>query len=112
MGPSSDHVGVAVGAGSGDVGWVVCTQMVLEPTWTEADLQDCLATQLGVAPDDPNLLLFLQWAVNEGLIPMADTSTSGGWSGIQFGAVSAASGAGVNLYVDDVAIATSRIGCN
>jgi hypothetical protein len=59
-----------------DGGWVVCTQMVLPQTWTEADLQDCLATQLGVAPDEPDLLLFLQWAVNAGLIPEADPSTS------------------------------------
>jgi hypothetical protein len=49
---------------------------VLPPAWTGADLQDCLATQMGVPPDDPDLLLFLQWAVNAGLVPEADTSTS------------------------------------
>jgi hypothetical protein len=59
-----------------DEGWVACTQTLLPKTWTEADLQDCLATQLGVPPEDPDLLLFLQWAVNEGLIPESETSTT------------------------------------
>ena len=44
--------------------------------------------------------------------PMVDTTTIGGWAGIHFGAIAEPTGVGVNMYVDDVAIATSPIGCD
>ena len=34
-----------------------------------------LAEQMGVPPDDPGLLLFLQWAMAEGLVPEPEAAT-------------------------------------
>ncbi len=44
-------------------------------------------------------------------LAMVDTAATGGWEGFNFGAIANPTGVGVNMYVDDVAIATSRIGC-
>jgi hypothetical protein len=52
-----------------DDGWLACTTTLPIGTWTAADMQDCLVAQLGVPPDDPGLLVFLQWATLEGLVP-------------------------------------------
>ena len=56
-----------------DDGWLVCVG-TLPDDWTFAQMHDCLADQLGVPPDDPHLMIFLSWAVDEGLVPGREES--------------------------------------
>jgi hypothetical protein len=40
-------------------------------------MQTCLADQLDVPVDDGTLATFLQWAVDQGLVPAREEPTSG-----------------------------------
>jgi Transglycosylase SLT domain len=51
-----------------DDGWLACVG-TLPDSWTFDQMQACLADQLAVPLDDPDLATFLQWAVDQGLVP-------------------------------------------
>ena len=40
-------------------------------------MQSCLADQLAVPLDDPDLATFLQWAIDQGLVPGREESAGG-----------------------------------
>ncbi len=51
-----------------DDGWLVCVGTLPED-WTLDEMRDCLAEQLDVPVDDPDLAIFLLWAVRPGPRP-------------------------------------------
>jgi hypothetical protein len=57
-----------------DEAWPVCLA-ALADGWTYADMQGCLADQLVVPVDDPDLTTFLAWAVDTGLVPALEQPT-------------------------------------
>ncbi len=56
-----------------DDGWLACVG-TLPADWTFDQMQACLADQLVVPLDDPDLATFLQWAVDQGLVPAREES--------------------------------------
>ncbi len=59
-----------------DDGWLECVG-TLPDDWTFDQMQTCLADQLDVPVDDGTLATFLQWAVDQGLVPAREGPTSG-----------------------------------
>lgn len=59
-----------------DDGWLACVG-TLPDDWTFDQMQTCLADQLDVPVDDAALATFLQWAVDEGLVPAREEPTAG-----------------------------------
>ncbi len=59
-----------------DDGWLECVGS-LPDDWTFDQMQSCLADQLDVPVDDAGLATFLQWAVDEGLVPAREESAGG-----------------------------------
>ncbi len=59
-----------------DDGWLECVG-TLPDDWTFDQMQTCLADQLDVPVDDGTLATFLQWAVDQGLVPAREEPTSG-----------------------------------
>ena len=57
-----------------DDGWLVCVGTLPED-WTLEEMRDCLAEQLDVPTDDPDLATFLLWAFDQGLVPGREEST-------------------------------------
>jgi hypothetical protein len=58
-----------------DDGWLVCVGSLPE-AWTFEQMRDCLADQLAVPSDDPDLATFLQWALDQGLVPAREESSA------------------------------------
>jgi hypothetical protein len=58
-----------------DDGWAACV-VSLPDAWTFDQMHECLADQLAVPLDDPDLAIFLQWAVDEGLVPAREESSA------------------------------------
>jgi membrane-bound lytic murein transglycosylase B len=56
-----------------DDGWLECVG-TLPDDWTFDQMRACLADQLGVPVDDADLATFLQWAVDQGLVPAREES--------------------------------------
>jgi len=56
-----------------DDGWLACVG-TLPDNWTFDQMQTCLADQLDVPVDDPDLTTFLQWALDQGLVPAREES--------------------------------------
>ena len=59
-----------------DDGWLECVGS-LPDDWTFDQMQACLADQLVVPLDDAALATFLQWAVDQGLVPAREESAPG-----------------------------------
>ena len=59
-----------------DDGWLACVG-TLPHDWTFDQMQSCLADQLAVPLDDPDLATFLQWAIDQGLVPGREESAGG-----------------------------------
>jgi hypothetical protein len=51
-----------------DDGWLACVG-TLPVDWTLDQMQTCLADELAVPADDPTLQTFLQWVLDQGLVP-------------------------------------------
>ena len=57
-----------------DDGWLACVG-TLPVDWTLDQMQACLADELVVPVDDPTLQTFLQWVLDQGLVPGRETAT-------------------------------------
>ncbi len=57
-----------------DDGWLACVG-TLPVDWTLDQMQACLAGELVVPVDDPTLQTFLQWVLDQGLVPGREQPT-------------------------------------